>query len=136
MFASDVMSHDPVTIDENTTVRETIGLLSALGARHLPVTREGRLVGMISDRDVRQLTTPISWNQHVIADGNTELLDQPVTSVMSGGTISIPPDMPVALVIDAICDHRVGAIPVVDDAGKIIGIVSYIDLLRALRPKD
>lgn len=137
MFARDVMSHDPVTIDESKSVREAIELLAALDVRHLPVTSEGQLVGIVSDRDVRQLTVPVAWNASVVVEtpeGVPNPADEPVTTVMSGGTLSIGPETPLNAIIDLICEHRVGALPVVDATGAVLGIVSYVDLLRALRP--
>lgn len=138
MIVRDVMSKDPVTADESTTVREAIELLFTLEVRHLPVTSGGQLVGIVSDRDVRQLTVPISWNESVIAEDSVDadLLEQPVTAVMSGGIISVEPDTKVTEVIDVICEQRVGALPVVDSGGAVVGMISYVDLLRALRPAD
>ena len=138
MYARDVMSSAPVTVEETKTVREAIEMLSALGVRHLPVTSGGELVGIVSDRDVRQLTVPVSWNETIIApeSENSDLLDDPVTSVMSGGALSVAPDAPITEVIDLICDNRIGALPVVDAGGAVVGIVSYVDVLRALRPDD
>jgi acetoin utilization protein AcuB len=132
------MSADPVTIDAKKTVREAIEMLNALGARHLPVTSEGRLVGVLSDRDVRQLTVPVSWNQSVIDEdqAGSGLLEEPVTALMSGGPLSVTRGDSIGTVIDLICDHRVGALPVVDEQGHVVGIVSYVDVLQALRPQE
>lgn len=137
MIVRDVMSPAPVTADESTTVREAIELLFTLQVRHLPITSDGRLVGIVSDRDVRQLTVPISWNESVIAEDSVHanLLGESVTAVMSGGLITVEPDTTVTAVIDIICEQRVGALPVVDADGTVVGMVSYVDLLRALRPK-
>ena len=43
------------------------------------------------------------------------------------------PDEPVSAAIDALLDHNIGAVPVVDDREELVGIVSYVDLLRAMR---
>ena len=138
MIVSDIMSLDPVTADESATVREAIELLFTLQIRHLPITSDGRLLGMVSDRDVRQLTVPISWNESIIAEDSVyaDLLEQSVTAVMSGGILAVGPDTQVTAVIDIVCEQRVGALPVVDARGAVVGMVSYVDLLRALRPKD
>ena len=138
MRAKDVMSEDPITIDEAKTVRDCIEMMSALGARHVPVTSAGKLVGIVSDRDVRQYTVSVSWNQFAVAeDGpNAAVLDEPVTAIMSGGTLCVELETHITKVVDLICDNRVGALPVVDADRVVIGIVSYVDVLRALRPAD
>ena len=139
MKVKDVMSTDPVTVDEGATVREAIDLLFNLEIRHLPVTADGRLVGIVTDRDVRQLTVPISWNESVVAEvpaGEPNPADDPVTTVMSGGVVAVTDDTSLAHVVDLFCDHKYGALPVVDDRQRLVGIVSYVDLLRALRPAD
>lgn len=138
MRAKDVMTADPATVDDQKTVREAIEILLALGARHLPVTSDGQLLGIVSDRDVRQLIVPVSWNQSAVREEseNASLLDEPVTAVMSGGTIAVSPDASIGEVIDLICDHGIGALPVTDTNGAVVGIVSYVDVLRALRPAE
>lgn len=139
MLARDVMSPDPVTADEATTVRDVIELLFTLEVRHLPITSDGRLIGIVSDRDVRQYTVPVSWNTSIIAEppeGEPNPLDEPVTTVMSGGILSVSPDTSIGALVDLICEHRVGAVPVVDNDDRVVGIVSYVDVLRALRPAD
>jgi acetoin utilization protein AcuB len=138
MRAEDVMSQDPVTIEKSRTVRELIEMIMALGARHVPVTEDGKLAGIVSDRDIREYTVSISWNEFRVAeDGpNARMLDEPVSAVMSGGAVSVTPESPITDVVDLICDNRIGALPVVDEDRRVVGIVSYVDLLRALRPKD
>lgn len=138
MLARDIMIADPETVDADQTVREALEVMLALGVRHLPVTCGGRLTGIVSDRDVRQLTIPVSWNQSIIDEENAdaELLAQPVTTVMSGGTLSVMPGDAITRIIDLICEHRVGALPVVERSGEVVGIISYVDVLRALRPED
>lgn len=58
MVAEDVMTADPISIDEFATADEAIGLMRNAMIRHLPVTREGRLVGMVTAADlIRHLLT-------------------------------------------------------------------------------
>jgi acetoin utilization protein AcuB len=101
--------------------------------RHLPVVDEqGELVGILSDRDLRSLRLPPA------AAGETSgppLLRsrRPVADFMSGGVISVDPAAHVGEIIDVMLEESVGALPVVDEDGELVGIVSYVDVLRGLR---
>jgi acetoin utilization protein AcuB len=78
---------------------------------------------MISDRDVRGIS-PSSK-------------DEAVTAIMSADIATIDPETDVEQIIDLLLELRVGALPVVDDDTKeLMGIVSYVDVLRALRTRE
>lgn len=62
------------------------------------------------------------------------MLDSPVSEIMSSDVISVPGDAGLTDVIDLIVESKVGAIPVVDPkSNALVGIVSYIDVLKAVR---
>lgn len=101
--------------------------------RHVPVARGGVLLGMLSDRDLavldvgRVLTTEG-------ADALRRALATPVVEAMSSDVISVEPDTDLGDVIDLMIENKVGAIPVVQpDTREVVGIVSYIDLLRVVQ---
>jgi len=58
-----------------------------------------------------------------------------VSAVMRTDVITVRPDTPVAALIDILLKEKIGAVPVLaPDTGELLGIVSYIDVLRAMRP--
>jgi CBS domain-containing protein len=117
--ACDMMTVDPATLPTNATVRAALDKLQTLDIRHLPVVNDdGEVVGMVSDRDLRGFVS-----------GETEL-DVAITTIMSGNVISVEEEADAGEVIDLMLDHKIGAVPVVDADGVIVGIVSYIDVLR------
>jgi acetoin utilization protein AcuB len=131
MRARDWMTPSPLTIEPSTTLRRAVELLQRLDIRHLPVVNESHeLVGMISDRDLRALSIP-----YFVGPGHTTdiqaALDAPVSSIMSGDVLSVEEEADAAEVIDLMLDHKIGAVPVVDADGELVGIVSYVDVLRA-----
>jgi acetoin utilization protein AcuB len=145
--ARELMSTNPVTVTTATTVREAARLLYTLEFRHLPIVDDrGKLVGMLSDRDLRGLAVPYLVPDEYVGHGQglldarvadlighgQGLLDAHVADVMSGGVLSVHPDGDAADVVDVMLENKVGAVPVVDDEGRIVGIVSYVDVLRAL----
>lgn len=122
----EIMTREPETIRPNNTVAEALRKLRVLDVRHLPVVNEDHeLVGMISDRDLRGV--PLEME---VAGRQTVPLETTVSTLMSSDVLSVELETPLAECIDLMLDEKVGALPVVDDRGVLVGIVSYIDLLR------
>jgi len=133
MLVRDVMTSDPVTVQATDPISAALDALFEADIRHLPVVRGEALVGMISDRDVRDLGFPIDWENDG-AEAALQQLANPIASVMNSEPIRVDEETEIADVIDLIITHRIGAIPVVDpDTLHPVGIVSYVDILRAVR---
>jgi acetoin utilization protein AcuB len=136
LTAHDLMTEDPVTIPMMAKVGQALRLLHSLDVRHLPVVDEdGALVGMLSDRDLRGLAIPdVAGGEYV---GTIETsLDALVSSIMTSDVISVDVEADAAEIVDLMIDRKIGAVPVVDGDGALVGIVSYVDLLRELRFDD
>ena len=131
MFVTEIMTEDPRTVGPDDTVSEAAIVLQSLGIRHLPVVDDGgMLVGMLSDRDLGPLMK--TFLDGAEADNMVVPLSaRPVSDLMSGGVISVGDDASVEEVVELMLDNRIGAVPVVDADGGLIGIVSYVDVLRA-----
>jgi acetoin utilization protein AcuB len=130
LTAHDLMTEDPTTISMNATVQRAVALLQRLDVRHLPVVDpEGALVGMLSDRDVGGLAFPELLGSAYAGRVQTAL-DAPVSTLMSSNVLSVGLEADLAEIIDLMLDQRVGAVPVVDADGTLVGIVSYVDILR------
>jgi acetoin utilization protein AcuB len=127
------MTPNPVTVTPDVSLAEVWDLMRDRGIRHVPVVDEGALVGMLSDRDLAHfdMTRLLTLEG---ADAFRRELSTPVVKVMSPDVIAVGPEAEVGEVVDLLLEHRVGAVPVVrPETGELIGIVSYIDVLRALR---
>ncbi|MCK6552364.1 CBS domain-containing protein [Myxococcota bacterium] len=131
--ARDLMTEDPMTLDEDATVLDAIRVLQTLEIRHLPILNgRGELVGMISDRDLRDVRSsgPGSADDPEMQGS----LRAPIRRLMSTDVVTVHPETGVAEVIDLMLATKVGALPVIDARSRdLVGIVSYIDLLRELR---
>ncbi len=133
MNAQDVMSDNPNTIREDASIGEAVEVLVAAEFRHLPVVRGTELVGMLSDRDVRSLVTPRLMDVGALEELKARY-DDPVAELMNQDVVKVYPETDLGEVIDRMLEEKVGALPVVDaDTGDLVGIVSYVDVLRALR---
>lgn len=99
----------------------------------MPVVERGDLVGMLSDRDVGQLDMARLLAVEG-AKGLRQELSTLIINVMSSDVLCVEPESELGDVIDLLLEHKVGALPVVlPDTREVVGIVSYIDVLRALR---
>jgi len=130
----DMMTPNPVTVDITSTVQDAADLMVAADVRHLPAVKHGTLVGMISDRDLRSYMLPHP-EKVLHADEARTRMAASVSAVMRTDMITVRPDTPVAALIDILLKEKIGAVPVLaPDTGELIGMVSYIDVLRAMRP--
>lgn len=123
-----------VSATPETTVREAILTLEGLDVRHLPIlTEEGELVGMISDRDLREYRLPILEELENPGKAD-ELLETPLSQVMSGNVVSIDNFESLKTAVELMIEYGVGALPVMDpDREELVGILSYVDVLRAVK---
>jgi CBS domain-containing protein len=128
MLVREIMTLSPMVVD----VREKLGVawskLLEADIRHLPVVDDGKLVGIISERDIpSDLVSPA-------ARAGTDRGDKPVSGFMSGDVLSVNPDSELRDAIDIMLENRIGAVPVVEvDGEELVGILSYVDVLRASR---
>jgi len=131
--AQDVMTPNPVTVTSTATVAEVFDLMREQEIRHVPVVDDGTVVGILSDRDLAHFDI----TRLLTVDGAEALrreLSTPVVKLMSPDVVVVGPEAELTEVIDLLLEHRVGAVPVVrPETGELIGIVSYVDVLEALR---
>jgi CBS domain-containing protein len=129
MLVRDLMTPDPITVRSNASVAQAIDVLESLDVRHVPVVDEqGGLVGMVSDRDVRALVGPYP----AISDEHRAHVAMSVTRVMNAEVTTVDAEAEVTDAIDAMLSQRIGALPVLDAEGTLVGILSYVDVLREL----
>ena len=133
MVIGEIMTENPATADPTATVGEVLTKLFELDVRHLPIVDGTRLVGIVSDRDIRQFAAP---NLDELLDGTLRRrLEEPISDYMAADLLTVTTETEVAEAIDMMLDQRIGAIPVVDpDNSELAGIVSYVDILRAVQP--
>jgi CBS domain-containing protein len=132
MTAADLMTIGPVTVTPQTSIAEAWDLMRERDIRHVPVVQEGTLVGMLSDRDLARLDIPSILNARG-ADALRHELTTPIVKVMSADVVVVEPDTELSDVVELLLEHKIGALPVVEpDTRAVVGIVSYIDVLREL----
>ena len=133
MTARDLMTENPVTISPQANLAEAWDLMREMDIRHLPVVDREIVVGIVSDRDLASLDVGRLLTEEG-ADGLRRQLARPVIQLMSSDVVTAEPETDVSELITFFLEHKIGAIPVVlPDSRRIVGIVSYIDVLRAVQ---
>ena len=126
------MTGNPVAVLATVRVSEAVQIFQALDVRHLPVVNEQReLIGMLSDRDLRAFSLPHLIDSEWLGTIQTAL-DARVATLMSSEPLSVDSEADIAEVVDLILENKIGAVPVIDADNKLVGIVSYVDVLRQL----
>ena len=131
MLVKDFMTRDPVTLGPDDSLAGAMEITHTRRIRHLPVITGGRrLAGLISDRDLRLATpSPLATGSPTGAEPWERT---PVAAVMTREVITVSPHEPIEVAAQLLCEHRIGSLPVVDGEGRLQGIVTHTDLLRAL----
>lgn len=129
MRIRDWMSPDPVTVHPTDSVRDARRLLLHYGIRHLPVVDHDRVVGVVSDRDVR--IDDLRLGQLANASHVEELLGgaRPVADVMSTPAHTVSDDATMETAARLMLSRRISALPVVTAEGSLVGMVTTTDCL-------
>lgn len=128
LLAREIMTPDPVRTTLDEFVVNAIILMGSNGVRHLPVVDpRGHFVGMLSDRDVH-------IRERDFIGGAEALRDCPlrVESLVCRAVPTVGPDAPLGELVPMFCDWRLSALAVVDAERRLVGVISYVDVLRAL----
>ena len=124
---ADVMTEALVTVSPSHSIGHAHQLMSAHDIRQLPVVEGRELVGVITDRDIRSAA-----GNDLLIDSTaiTRSLNTAVRDVMAvePATLSPHDDLQTALML--LIEEKFGGIPVVDKNAGLLGIITYIDLLR------
>lgn len=134
MYASDLMSRTLVTVPSTTAVVEARALMTRARIRHLLVVDNQRLVGIITDRDIR-LNLPSPATSLSVWELNYLLARVTVAELMTRSVIVVEPNRPARDVARIMLEHKIGAVPVLDGE-QPVGIVTETDLVRAFAARE
>ena len=122
------MSVDPVTVTPRDSLQRVIELLRRRDIRAVPVVEDGKLVGIVTDRDVRQVAPayPLFRDDDEIRRYTENLT---VTAAMSADPMTVSPLTPLVEAAKILETYRISSLPVVEGF-RVVGILSVTDLLR------
>jgi len=124
----DCMSVDPVTVAPTDSLQRVIELLRRRDIRTVPVVEDGKLIGIVTDRDVRQVAPayPLFRDEDEIRRYTENLT---VTAAMTADPMTVTVDTPLVEAAKILETYRISSLPVLDHH-RLVGILSVTDLLR------
>lgn len=122
----DAMTREVITLEPEASVNQALGLCREHNIRHLPVVENGRLVGLVSDRDLRDVSPPRGSQDQENTLGWVRVRD-----IMSTELVTIHPLDTIEHAARDIYAHKFGCLPVVAE-GELVGIITSADLMRTL----
>lgn len=131
MLIRNWMTPEVLTVTPDTSLLKLGKLMRDKGVRRLPVLDNGRVVGIISDRDVRdaspsKATTLDMYEMHYL------LAEIKAKDIMTPKPVTIKPTDTVEKAAMIMLDKKIGGLPVVDEKGALVGIISDQDVFKAL----
>jgi acetoin utilization protein AcuB len=111
-----IMTRHPETVNPDDSLAKAKEMMDVAGFRRLPVVKNGEIVGMLTERNLRE--------------HGGYLESTKVNAAMSTPVVSVGPNSTVQEAARLMLRHKIGGLPVVD-GGKLVGIVTTIDMLRA-----
>ena len=127
MKVVDLMTNDPLTVGPAETVGKADELMAENNIRQVPVVNGRELVGIVTDRDVRAFLSDALLDK---PEARERALKTSVGDIMTTEPLFISPDDDLKDAVEILIEQKFGAIPVVDAAEGLVGIVSYVDVLR------
>ena len=128
----EIMTTSVTTLPHDGSLLNAVLLMRQTDLRHLPVVKNGAVIGLLSDRDVNRAAPsrfgPLSQEEY-----NTIFQNTSIEKVMTKEPYTARPDTPVRDVVNVVCERKIGAVPVVADTGTLVGIVTRADLLHLLQ---
>jgi acetoin utilization protein AcuB len=129
MLVKNKMTRDPVAVASSASIAEALRVVREHRMRHLPVVDDGELVGIVSDRDLRlAMPSPLGAERPEFV---ALVESTPVDAIMSRDVITAGPTDTLEDAAVRMRRSRVGALPVVDALGKLVGILTETDILHA-----
>lgn len=131
MLVENWMSKDVITVDVDDSMQDATRLLKEHNIRGLPVMENGKLVGIVTDRDLKKASASDATTLEI-----HELLYMisriKVKEIMTKNPITIPVDSTIDEAAEVLLENKLSGAPVVDDKGQVVGIITQIDIFRVI----
>ncbi|RPH85353.1 MAG: CBS domain-containing protein [Desulfobacteraceae bacterium] len=131
MLVKGWMTSDVMTIDEDTSMMKASQIMKENNIRRLPVMHKGKLVGMVTDRDIKE-ASPSKATTLDVHELYYLLSELKVKDIMSKNVFTIGPEETVEKAAVKMLEHRISGLPVVNDKGKVVGMITQGDIFKVL----
>jgi acetoin utilization protein AcuB len=131
MLVSNWMSKNVVTVDIDDSLQDAGKRMKQHNIRMLPVMKKGKLVGVVTDRDLKRASasdaTTLDVHELLYLISKIKVKD-----IMTERPITVPPDYTVEETAELLLENKISGAPVVDRKGAVVGIITQSDLFRVL----
>ena len=131
MLVKGWMTSDVITVDEDTSMMKASQIMKENNIRRLPVMRKGKLVGMITDRDIKE-ASPSKATTLDIHELYYLLSELKIKDLLNKNLVSVGPEETVEKAAVKMLEHRISGLPVVNDKGKVVGVITQGDIFKVL----
>ena len=131
MFVKDQMTVNPVTVTSATTIADAAELMKKHRFRRLPVVDIGKLVGIVTDRDLRK-ASPSSATTLSVHEADYLLSKALIKDIMTKKVLSIGSEATIEEAALVMYNNRIGGVPVVDKHQDVVGIITETDIFKCL----
>jgi acetoin utilization protein AcuB len=133
MFVRDYMTRNVTTLPDDAKLLDAALMIRRTGKRHVPIVSKdgGKLVGIISDRDILRLTPSVLSSDMTEDEYNRVFEDTPITKAMTRNPLTVTPDTPIVDAVQMLYSKKIGAVVAVENE-DIVGILTISDMLGLL----
>ena len=129
-LVQDYMTAQPESLNADESLLDAVLLLRKSGFRHIPILEQGRLAGVLTERDIYRFS-PTMLLPVPVKEYNRLFEETPVGKVMTRDPQTVAPDAPLSHAVDLLIQTRLGCLPVMEN-DVLVGIITVRDMLRAL----
>lgn len=131
MLVKDWMSKAVITVDEDDSMHDAAKLFKEHKIRMLPVMKKGKVVGVLTDRDLKRASpsdaTSLEMHELIFL-----MLKIKVKDIMTKQPVTVPFDFTVEETAEILLNHKISGVPVVDHSGQVVGTITTTDLFKVL----
>jgi acetoin utilization protein AcuB len=131
MLVKNWMHKPAITIDKHGSMQDAMNLMKTHHISLLPVLDKNRLVGVITDRDLKKASaseaTTLEMHELLYLLSTIKVKD-----IMSVNPVTVPPDFTIEETAELLLAHKISGVPVVDKNGIVVGVISHTDLFKVI----
>jgi len=131
MLVKNWMSKEVITADGNDSMQDALKLLKENNIRMLPVLKKGKLVGILTDRDLKRASASdaTTLDVHELLYLLTRIK---VKDLMTKNPITVPPEFTVEETARVLLENKISGVPVVDSKGNVVGVITQTDIFKVM----
>ncbi len=131
MLVKEWMANEPIVVDENTSIMKATQIMKENNIRRIPVVRDGRLIGIISDRDIKE-AAPSKATSLDVHELYYLLSEIKIKDIMTPDPITLRENDSVEKAAVIMLENRISGMPIVDDDNHVIGIITETDVFKVM----